>query len=133
MRIAALFMSFVAILQGFVEAAPAAEPDAPAGWVGRSPREEIRPLFSYEPSGGPRGEGALVHVEHPALGQRQRQAVAHLKDAVEPRDLPLGHAVVMDEQAQHDGQAELEDDLLPRVEPVARAGLSAGGDRKSVV
>lgn len=38
-------------------AAPAA--DAPEGWQARSPREEIRPRFSYDPAGGRNGSGAL--------------------------------------------------------------------------
>ena len=33
---------------------------APAGWSTASPREEIKPAFRFEPSGGPRGTGALV-------------------------------------------------------------------------
>jgi predicted amidohydrolase len=32
----------------------------PAGWVGQSPREEVRPRFSYDPSGGPNGKGCFV-------------------------------------------------------------------------
>ncbi|MBI2481198.1 MAG: carbon-nitrogen hydrolase family protein [Planctomycetia bacterium] len=32
----------------------------PAGWAVTSPREEIRPEFSYLPNGGPRGAGSLV-------------------------------------------------------------------------
>jgi predicted amidohydrolase len=30
------------------------------GWQPRSPREEIRPAFSFEPEGGPHGSGALI-------------------------------------------------------------------------
>jgi predicted amidohydrolase len=34
--------------------------DAPEGWVSKSPRDEIRPEFVYEPKGGPAGQGSLV-------------------------------------------------------------------------
>jgi predicted amidohydrolase len=33
---------------------------APGGWEGKSPREEIRPRFSYDATGGRSGKGALV-------------------------------------------------------------------------
>lgn len=33
---------------------------APPGWTAESPREEIRPMFAFEPGGGPAGAGALV-------------------------------------------------------------------------
>jgi predicted amidohydrolase len=33
---------------------------APAEWVARSPRDEIRPTFEYRPDGGPAGHGVLV-------------------------------------------------------------------------
>jgi predicted amidohydrolase len=36
--------------------------DLPAGWSAVSPREEIRPAFSFEPSGGPKGQGSFVIV-----------------------------------------------------------------------
>src|SRR6266850_522250 len=32
----------------------------PAGWHTASPREEIRPAFSYNPTGGPKKTGAFV-------------------------------------------------------------------------
>lgn len=35
-------------------------PDAPEGWQPASPREEIRPLFSYDAQGGPGGSGCLI-------------------------------------------------------------------------
>src|SRR5437879_2212945 len=31
-----------------------------AGWRPASPREEIRPRFSFDPNGGPKGDGSLV-------------------------------------------------------------------------
>jgi predicted amidohydrolase len=41
-------------------AGPAGAPD---GWTTAAPREEIRPEFAYEPTGGPGGKGAFV-VRH---------------------------------------------------------------------
>jgi predicted amidohydrolase len=32
----------------------------PEGWISKSPRDEIRPEFVYEPKGGPAGQGSLV-------------------------------------------------------------------------
>ncbi len=40
--------------------APADRQADAGGWQPASPREEIRPQFSYDPKGGPRGEGKLV-------------------------------------------------------------------------
>ena len=34
--------------------------DAPEGWQTVSPREEIRPQFSFEPASGPQRAGSLV-------------------------------------------------------------------------
>lgn len=34
--------------------------DLPPGWSARSPRDEIRPAFAYDPAGGPRRAGAFV-------------------------------------------------------------------------
>jgi predicted amidohydrolase len=33
---------------------------APAGWQAKAPREELRPAFAYEPSGGRDGKGAFI-------------------------------------------------------------------------
>ena len=41
-------------------AALAREANAPDGWTAASPREEIRPAFSFDPDGGPNHKGALV-------------------------------------------------------------------------
>jgi predicted amidohydrolase len=63
---------FVAVLLGLLPlkrfvmtAALAGESSskAPAGWSSASPREEIRPQFAYEASGGRRGQGALI-IQH---------------------------------------------------------------------
>ena len=43
------------------EAVPAEKPgNTSQGWTGKSPREEIRPEFVFEPTGGPAGKGSLV-------------------------------------------------------------------------
>lgn len=36
------------------------EPEAPQGWTQAAPREEIRPVFAYNPQGGPHRKGSLV-------------------------------------------------------------------------
>src|SRR5690348_8483171 len=41
-------------------AAPAGPAVFPAGWTTHAPRDEIRPAFSYDPSGGPKKDGAFV-------------------------------------------------------------------------
>ena len=43
------------LLSGVSVAAP-----APDGWTAISPRDELRPAFSYDAHGGPAGDGALV-------------------------------------------------------------------------
>jgi predicted amidohydrolase len=48
------------LLQGFPGATLAAGTQAPAGWTTASPRDEIKPAFAYEASGGPHGKGSLV-------------------------------------------------------------------------
>jgi predicted amidohydrolase len=40
--------------------AGAAASAAPEGWQGLAPREELRPQFSFNPKGGPSGEGGFV-------------------------------------------------------------------------
>ena len=45
-----------------VTSAEAETSQAPAGWTIAAPREEIKPLFSYEPKGGREGKGSLVIV-----------------------------------------------------------------------
>ncbi len=41
-------------------AASGSVPVAPDGWQTASPRDEIRPLFAYEPQGGKDGQGAFI-------------------------------------------------------------------------
>ena len=43
----------------FITTALSAAEPAPDGWTAESPRDEIRPRFSYQPAGGPGGAGAL--------------------------------------------------------------------------
>ena len=40
--------------------APSALNQAPAGWETAAPRDEIRPAFSFDPTGGPKKDGAFV-------------------------------------------------------------------------
>src|ERR1700735_547222 len=42
---------------GFAEPLPADK--APDGWSAESPRDEIRPAFAFDPTGGPDGKGCL--------------------------------------------------------------------------
>ena len=46
----------------------AAEPTLPEGWKTLSPREEIRPAFSFEPDGGPKHSGSFVITHDPREG-----------------------------------------------------------------
>jgi predicted amidohydrolase len=45
---------------GCVVASGAESGDVPDGWTARSPRDEIRPVFRYEPKSGPDGKACLV-------------------------------------------------------------------------
>src|SRR5262245_16122929 len=56
----------------FAESKPSAEAKAdrlPPGWEATSPRDEIRPTFSYDPKGGPNGKGAFVITAADSIGQ----------------------------------------------------------------
>jgi hypothetical protein len=52
-----LATAFVALTAALLAAAP---PSAPDGWTTAAPRDEIRPAFAYEATGGPDGKGAFV-------------------------------------------------------------------------
>lgn len=52
-------MSYLINCLIFLSAMPTAEA-FPAGWEPTSPREEIRPTFSFDPKGGPKAAGAFV-------------------------------------------------------------------------
>lgn len=56
-----LFLLIAALASGmFTHAAFARVTHIPEDWAAISPRDEIRPWFSFEPKGGPRQAGALV-------------------------------------------------------------------------
>ncbi|HEY7116728.1 MAG TPA: carbon-nitrogen hydrolase family protein [Tepidisphaeraceae bacterium] len=59
---AAAGLAISATARGLATAAEQAQsgPTAPEGWTGTSPRDEIRPDFSFDPRGGPAGSPALV-------------------------------------------------------------------------
>ena len=60
------FLGLVAVTLAWgTRPAPAAETAAADGWAGRAPRDEIRPTFRAEASGGRDGGGCLV-IEHDA-------------------------------------------------------------------
>jgi len=44
----------------------------PSGWEAAAQREEIRPTFSYEPKGGPKGDGAFVIATDDSPAQQGR-------------------------------------------------------------
>ncbi len=46
--------------------------DAPRGWTTFSPREEITPKFSFEPTGGPKHDGSFVIESGAQEGQQGR-------------------------------------------------------------
>ena len=65
-ELAARFDSLCALVACPLRAGPAAQDGsaadwvAPAGWQASSPRDEIRPRFSFDPKGGRSGEGSLI-------------------------------------------------------------------------
>src|SRR5262249_22511514 len=74
--------------------------EAPSGWKSASPRDEIRPRFSFNSKGGPNGEGSLIISEderdglhgwwqktYPIVGGRSYhfQALRKVKDVAVPR------------------------------------------------
>lgn len=60
-QIVVALVAGISILQpGMVGGAFAADGQAPSGWQPASPRDEIRPAFSYSSDGGRDGRGALV-------------------------------------------------------------------------
>lgn len=63
-----LLLAVATVGNGQEPAAPPAASAAgalPAGWTANSPREEIRPAFSFQPEGGPNRHGSLV-IAHDA-------------------------------------------------------------------
>ena len=54
-------LCLVLVTMTCAEAVPAEKPGKTSqGWIGKSPRDEIRPEFFFEPTGGPDGKGSLV-------------------------------------------------------------------------
>jgi predicted amidohydrolase len=58
--LALLALLFAALVASPLNLAFTAEPAAPEGWIAKSPRDEIRPAFSYLPQGGPQQSGSLA-------------------------------------------------------------------------
>ncbi len=56
----ALSLAVCVVLPGMLAAEEPSQSTAPEGWTIRSPRDEVRPQFSYDPAGGPEGQGCLV-------------------------------------------------------------------------
>src|SRR5687768_9338981 len=76
LRRCVLFVSYMALLPTSLISAetpdvskPPSGDTFPAGWSAESPRDEIRPEFSFEPKGGPKKAGSFVirHDEREAL------------------------------------------------------------------
>ena len=57
------------VVFGFVIPLQINAADLPAGWQTMSPRDELKPRFSFNPKGGPKGEGTFViaHDEREGL------------------------------------------------------------------
>src|SRR3954469_20528584 len=110
---------------------------APEGWSARSPRDEIRPAFSYRPDGGPdhRGsfvieaggkEGAFGHWEKtfPVRGGKSYEFSARRKveNVAAPRRAAVARVLWRDDQGrpvQHDAPsfASYKAGERPRAEP----------------
>jgi predicted amidohydrolase len=60
------FALLAALVSFRLEAEPPTPPDSakrgdsPPGWIPNSPRDEIRPSFSFDPKGGPNSSGSLI-------------------------------------------------------------------------
>jgi predicted amidohydrolase len=101
--------------------APPAAPDKlteeaiPAGWKAVSPRDEIRPRFSFSPTGGPKKDGALIIVaddreglhgwfekSFPVTGGKHYQfsAVRKVEHVALPRRSALARVVWQDDKGK---------------------------------
>src|SRR5262245_16839369 len=71
---------------------PPSVQSAPGGWVATAPRDEIRPVFTYDSRGGPDGQGCLVITadrregldgwwtkSFPVTGGRHYRFIAHYR------------------------------------------------------
>src|ERR1700730_3002835 len=54
------------------ESRPAKSEPFPPGWEPAAQRDEIRPAFSFDSKGGPKGNGAFVIVAADSVGQHGR-------------------------------------------------------------
>jgi predicted amidohydrolase len=110
---------------------------APEGWQGRAPRDELRPAFSFNPAGGPDGNGTLLIstdarqglAGHWAKtfpvrgGQHYRfRAARRLANVPVPRRSALARILWQDERGRqvfHDepGAVSYRDGVLPVAEP----------------
>ena len=59
-RFIRVIVGFSVVITAVVPMQAQYSPDPPAGWQPMAPREEIRPRFSYDAKGGPRGSGSFV-------------------------------------------------------------------------
>src|SRR6185436_3727023 len=63
--VAVVLVSLIFQTAGAFASSPSQPIKAPEGWQTTSPREEIRPAFSFEPGAGHSGRGAFV-IQHDA-------------------------------------------------------------------
>jgi predicted amidohydrolase len=109
----------------------------PDGWTAHAPREEIRPTFSYQPGGGPKGSGSLVigadgregligwwEKTYPVRGGKSYRFSASRKatDVESPRRVAEARVLWKDDQGRpvlHDEPAEssYHAGTRPRAEP----------------
>src|SRR6516165_12549580 len=103
----------VTLMAGFSLAQDA--PKAPDGWLAAAPREEIKPRFSFDPKGGPHGDGSLIisadkrdglhgwwHKTFPIAGGKfyQFYAVRKVHDVEVPRRSAVVRIVWQDENGK---------------------------------
>jgi predicted amidohydrolase len=124
----------VTLMAGFSLAQDA--PKAPDGWLAAAPREEIKPRFSFDPKGGPHGDGSLIisadkrdglhgwwHKTFPIAGGKfyQFYAVRKVHDVEVPRRSAVVRIVWQDENGKPvtvDPPDETQTQgFLPRAEP----------------
>ncbi len=114
--------------------APAAKTALPPGWEMASPREEIRPAFSFDPTGGPKADGSFIitadereglhgwfQKAFPVTGGKHYRfsAVRKAKGVVVPRRSVVARIVWQDDAGK----------LVPLSEPPAKGYLVGFTDR----
>jgi predicted amidohydrolase len=107
------FLCLAKSLQACVQAA--SEPSAPTGWQTATPRQEIRPKFSYDSTGGRSGEGSWIIVQDqrpgldghwtktfPVVGGQyyQFRAERRVNNVANPRRSAVARIVWQDEQGR---------------------------------